>query len=91
MDRLEALLDKLPQNFPGRDALEAELDRADVLDPQDMPADVVTMNSTVRFSLQGTENSQTLTLVYSQGSRWQPGQGFRLCHRRHSTAGSAHR
>ena len=54
MDRLEALLDKLPQNFPGRDALEAELDRADV----------VTMNSTVRFSLQGTENSQTLTLVY---------------------------
>ena len=64
MDRLEALLDKLPQNFPGRDALEAELDRADVLDPQDMPADVVTMNSTVRFSLQCTENSQTLTLVY---------------------------
>lgn len=64
MDRIEALLDKLPSNFPGRAALEAELDRADVLDPVDMPADVVTMNSTVRFTLQETGATQTLSLVY---------------------------
>lgn len=64
MDRIEALIDKLPGNFPGRTALEAELDRADVLDPTDMPADVVTMNSTVRFTLQETGVTQTLTLVY---------------------------
>jgi Transcription elongation factor len=49
MDRLEALMEKLPANFPGFAALEAELDRADVLDPQEMPANVVTMNSTVRL------------------------------------------
>lgn len=64
MDRIEALLEKLPSNFPGRAALEAELDRADVLDPQDMPANVVTMNSTVRFTLQESSTTQTLTLVY---------------------------
>jgi regulator of nucleoside diphosphate kinase len=57
MDRLENLIEKLPSNFPGRSALEAELNRADVLDPQEMPANVVTMNSTVRVP---------------QGSRWQP-------------------
>lgn len=64
MDRLDALMEKLPANFPGRDALEAELDRADVQDPQDMPADVVTMNSSVRFTLLENGKNQTLTLVY---------------------------
>lgn len=64
MERIEALIDKLPGHFPGRAALEAELDRADVLDPAEMPADVVTMNSTVRFTLQETGATQTLTLVY---------------------------
>jgi regulator of nucleoside diphosphate kinase len=64
LDRIEALIAKLPSNFPGRSALEAELDRADVLDPTDMPANVVTMNSTVRFTLQETGTTQTLTLVY---------------------------
>lgn len=64
MDRIEALLDKLPANFPGRASLEAELLRADVLEPAAMPANVVTMNSTVRFTLRETGKTQTLTLVY---------------------------
>lgn len=72
MDRIEALIDKLPGNFPGRSALEAELDRADVLDPVDMPADVVTMNSTVRFTLQETGITQTLTLVYPKEADGSP-------------------
>lgn len=72
MDRLEALMDKLPANFPGRDALEAELDRADVQDPQDMPSNVVTMNSTVRFTLQESDKSQTLTLVYPKEADGSP-------------------
>lgn len=72
MDRLEALMEKLPSNFPGRDVLEAELDRADVLEPQDMPTDVVTMNSTVRFTLVETNNSQTLTLVYPKEADGSP-------------------
>ena len=72
MDRLEALMEKLPANFPGLDVLEAELDRADVLEPQDMPSDVVTMNSTVRFTLVETSNSQTLTLVYPKEADGSP-------------------
>jgi len=43
MDRIEALLDKQTAPFPGREALEAELNRADVFDPKDMPPNVVTM------------------------------------------------
>lgn len=64
MDRLEALMDKLPSNHVGLDILKAELDRADVLEPQDMPSNVVTMNSTVSFTLLESNHSQTLTLVY---------------------------
>lgn len=62
--RIEALMDKLPHTFPGRELLEAELDRADVLEPHEMPPSVVTMNSTVRFTLLESGKSQTLTLVY---------------------------
>lgn len=64
MHRIEALLDKTATLFPGRDQLEAELDRADVLDPKDMPPNVVTMNSTVQFSILETGKTNTLTLVY---------------------------
>ena len=72
MDRLEALMEKLPANFPGFEALEAELDRADILDPQEMPANVVTMNSTVRFTLLESGKDQTLTLVYPKEADGSP-------------------
>jgi regulator of nucleoside diphosphate kinase len=64
LERIEALLEKTSSGFPGRDALEAELDRADVLDPKDMPPNVVTMNSTVRFTILEGSKTNTLTLVY---------------------------
>ena len=64
LERIETLLEKNTSQFPGRDALEAELDRADVLDPEDMPPNVVTMNSTVRFTMLETNKTSTLTLVY---------------------------
>ena len=63
LERIEALLDKQPA-FPGREALEAELDRADVLEPKEMPPNVGTMNSTVRFTLLESGKTNTLTLVY---------------------------
>lgn len=63
-ERLQALLEKDGNAFPGREALEAELDRADVLEPKDMPPDVVTMNSTVRFTLKEAGKTNTLQLVY---------------------------
>ncbi|MCC7326433.1 MAG: nucleoside diphosphate kinase regulator, partial [Burkholderiales bacterium] len=65
LERLEALLRSLPHNaFPGRDDLEAELARADIVDPEDVPPTVVTMNSTVRFRVESTSKEFHLTLVY---------------------------
>ena len=64
-ERLEALLDALPDNaFFGRAELEAELNRAEVLEPAEMPPDVVTMNSTVRFRVASSDATFELRLVY---------------------------
>lgn len=66
LDRLETILDALPEEtFPGKKELLAELDRAEVVEPEDVPADVVTMNSKVRFVLESGEEF-CLTLVYPQ-------------------------
>ena len=62
MDRLDDLLDTL--DFPGREALREELDRAEVREPSEMPDDVVTMNSTVRFRIVDSEKTFGMTLVY---------------------------
>ena len=64
LQRIEKLLDQLPANaFPGRFALEEELNRADVLEPQNMPPNVVTMNSVVRFRVSSSQEEFCLTLV----------------------------
>ena len=54
LERIEALLEKMPGEFPGRALLEAELDRADVLEPAEMPATVVTTVVTVVVSVVST-------------------------------------
>ena len=64
-DRLEALLDSMPANaFAGRGELQAELERAEIVAPDQVPPDVVTMNSTVRFTIAETGETFRLTLVY---------------------------
>ncbi len=64
LDRLDALLNTLPAaNFAGKTELQAELDRAEVVKPHEVPPDVVTMNSTARFALESGEEF-CLTLVY---------------------------
>ena len=64
-DRLEALLEGLPAGaFPGKSELEAELMRADIVAPEDMPPTVVTMNSTVRFKVKSSSEEFSLTLVF---------------------------
>ena len=60
LDRIEQLLGNHPQHL----ALQEELDRAEIREPADMPPDVVTMNSTVRFKMQNSGNDFCLTLVY---------------------------
>ncbi|WP_025040674.1 nucleoside diphosphate kinase regulator [Nitrosospira briensis] len=64
LDRLEALLETLPANaFPAKE-LRAELDRSEIVEPEQIPPSVVTMNSTVRFSIDSSGEDFCLTLVY---------------------------
>ncbi|WP_240221072.1 nucleoside diphosphate kinase regulator [Rheinheimera hassiensis] len=62
-DRLDQLLNSLSGDTIGSDTLRQELERAIVVAPQQLPGDVVSMNSTVRFSF-GDGKSSCLTLVY---------------------------
>lgn len=65
LERLEDLLDSLPANAtPHREALLQELSRAEVVEPTEVPPTVVTMNSTVRFSMESSQEEFCLTLVY---------------------------
>lgn len=65
LDRIEALLAGIPSSaLAGKAELQAELDRADVLAPEEMPPNVVTMNSTVQFTIVETGKELRLTLVY---------------------------
>lgn len=73
LERIERCLNtEAARRMPGVDALQSELDRATVVDPHDMPADIVTMNSTVRFADDSSGKQYELTLVYPDGAG-QPG------------------
>jgi regulator of nucleoside diphosphate kinase len=72
-DRLEALLASLPPNgFPDKANLERELERAEVVAPEKIPPNVVTMNSKVRFTIEGSSEDLHLTLVYPKDLGSQP-------------------
>jgi len=64
VERLEALIGATwPEDNTSR-ALLDELARADIVAPEDMPPGVVTMNSTVRFEIDGQDEQLSLTLAY---------------------------
>lgn len=63
MERIDALLEQYPDPGPREiEALRSELDRADVRKPEQMPDNVVTMHSQVRFRMidNGKEFEKTL-------------------------------
>ena len=62
LDRLLSLL-KGPER-PGAVSLLGELERAQVVEPQDIPAEIVTMNSQTRLLNESTGKTRELTLVY---------------------------
>lgn len=69
LDRIEALLDRMPPTQAAQyQALRGELDRADVVEPTQIPADVVTMNSVVTFKDDSSGDELTITLVYPAGA-----------------------
>lgn len=68
--RLNHLLDELPAGAqPELDNLRLELERAAVVAPEDMPASVATMNSTIRFMIEPTGKIFELTLSYPEDAQ----------------------
>lgn len=64
-ERIYDLIESLPaDSLAGIDELELELDRANVVAPEEVPPTTVTMNSTVRFVIESSQNEFELTLVY---------------------------
>src|ERR1044072_728032 len=67
-NRLSALIEKKREsNGIDREylnKLEAELDRAEIVDPKDIPANVITMRSTVRLKDLVTGDENTYSLVF---------------------------
>ncbi len=64
-ERIDRLLEQPAfASLPVADALNAELDRAQMCTPQNMPHDVVTMNSKVKFRDLTTGEVRVRTLVY---------------------------
>ncbi|WP_421682680.1 nucleoside diphosphate kinase regulator [Stutzerimonas urumqiensis] len=66
LQRLERLLDSLDDYGPAAQALEEELSRARVVEPSEMPASVVTMNSRVHCLDEVSGKDYHLELVYPQ-------------------------
>ena len=65
LERIESLLEQPPhRDSPGSTALRAELARANVLDPAEMPGDVITMNSVATFVDESSDESREISLVY---------------------------
>lgn len=65
LERIEALLERMPPaQAESYAALRAELDRAEVREPADMPPDVVTMNSRVTVQEESNGERLELTVVY---------------------------
>lgn len=64
VERLEKLLETLPHDAVGKEELEIELERAEIVEPEEIPANVVTMNSAVRFKVASSEEEFEYTLVY---------------------------
>ncbi|MDT8895813.1 nucleoside diphosphate kinase regulator [Halomonas sp. I1] len=62
-ERLQRLIDAAGDDAVAR-SLEEELERGEVLDPEEIPMDVISMNSQVRFTDLTREREIVRTLVY---------------------------
>jgi regulator of nucleoside diphosphate kinase len=65
VERIETLFENPAlHDSPAAVRLRAEFDRAEIVEPQDMPADVVSMNSSADCVDETDNKHHTLTLVY---------------------------
>lgn len=73
--RLNHLIHALPTDSqPELDNLRYELDRAVVVAPENIPATVVTMNSTIQFIIEPTGKTFELTLSYPEDVQGKSGR-----------------
>ena len=74
LNRLETMLEHQPKLTPTMMQLEDELARADVVSPQEIPANVVTMNARVLITIAPAKEATEITLVYPHDFRGDKGQ-----------------
>ena len=73
LGRLQALLRSSSADaHPQLDSLRVELDRAEVVEDEDMPPTVATMNSSIRFVIEPMGKEFELTLSYPEDVRGDP-------------------
>ncbi|MFE0499801.1 nucleoside diphosphate kinase regulator [Lysobacter soli] len=64
VERIESLLESPAAQSVDTSALEAEIERATIIEPAQMPPDVITMNSTARFLDENSGEEREMTLVF---------------------------
>lgn len=64
VERIETLLENTPGGNANVEALGEELLRANIVEPKDMPPDVVSMHSTVLLRNETSGDEREITLVY---------------------------
>ena len=74
LNRLETMLEHQAKLTPTMQHLEEELARADVVAPQDVPTNVVTMNAKVLITIAPATESTEITLVYPHDFHGYKGQ-----------------
>lgn len=74
LHRLETMLEHQSKLTATMQHLEDELARADVVTPQDIPANVVTMNAKVLITIAPSIEATEITLVYPHDFRGEKGQ-----------------
>ena len=74
LNRLETMLEHQAKLTPTMQHLEEELARADIVAPQDVPTNVVTMNAKVLITIAPATESTEITLVYPHDFHGDKGQ-----------------
>lgn len=75
VERLERLVERpVYQGIPGAAALQRKLENATVVEPADMPGDVITMNSVATVLDTAGDTRSELTLVYPHEIDDSPGK-----------------
>ncbi|OTG93708.1 nucleoside diphosphate kinase regulator [Acinetobacter sp. ANC 3832] len=74
LHRLETMLEHQDKLTPTMQHLEDELARAEVVEPKDVPANVVSMNAKVLITIAPAKEATEITLVYPHDFKGDKGQ-----------------